>query len=168
VGLNGRFSNLAELEEELVPAHLVLAKRPGCERVRYRHGDQTINSVRMQCREQPGERRPPVMTDHVDPLKLVCIQQRNNVGGEAAQRVVPGFLIEFGSAHPAQVGGDHLQPVLHEHRDLMAPDVGGVRPAVQHQHRRPGPVLLDVQVRAVDGVPPGLGLRHVAHHLFAE
>ena len=57
-------------------------------------------------------------------------------------------------AEAAQVGRNRSQPDLVERRDLVAPQVRGVREAVQQEHRRPVSLVVHGEFDSIAVHPP--------------
>src|ERR1017187_7163963 len=68
---DGGLGDVGELEEQLVPGYLLLAYGDRGTWMRHRDRGQRADAVRAEHRRQPGDRRPPVMADHV---RLVDVQ----------------------------------------------------------------------------------------------
>jgi len=74
VVLDGRLGDAGELEEQLVPRHLLLPQRR--RGLQVRHGDrgERPDPVRAQHGREPRHRRAPVMADDVRPVQTEPVQ----------------------------------------------------------------------------------------------
>jgi len=145
VVLDGRLGDAGELEEQLVPRHLVLPQGRRGQRVRHGDHGKRPDAVRAQHGREPRHRRAPVMADDVRPVQAEPVQYRGHVGDRVPQPVRGHVGGALRAPEPAHVRRDDPEPVGRQERDLMAPEPGGIRPAVQEQDGDPIAMIFDVQ-----------------------
>src|SRR5579863_2424909 len=150
IGPDGRLGDVGELEEQLIPGHLVLPQGDRRERVRHRDDHEAAHPVRGNRGREPRHRRAPVMADDVCRLDAEGVQQPGHVRHHVLQPVGGDLLRAAGPAESAQVRRDHPETVTHQDRHLIAPEPRGIGETVHEQHRDADAVLLDVQGYAVD------------------
>src|SRR5215469_8024628 len=133
-----------ELDEQLVPGHLALAHGRG--RGRVRHGDrgERPDPVREEHRGEPGYPRAPVVPDDVRRRGVGGVEDRRHVGDRVAQPIAVLAFRAGAAPEAAQIRRYRPESVCGEERDLIAPQRGGIRPAVQQKHR--GAVALNIDV----------------------
>ena len=122
----------------------------GRERVRHRENDEPAHPVRDEHRGEPRHGRTPVVPDDVRRLDAQLVEDAGHVRDDVRQRVGRDLVRALGLTEAAQVRHDHPEAVVHQVRDLMAPQVAGVGPAVQEQHRHARAMLCHIQRDAVD------------------
>ena len=149
VMLDGRLRDAVELEEQLIPGHLVLPHGGRRERVRHRDRGQRADPVRAEDGGEPGHRRAPVVADHVRRLDAELVQQRADVADDVPQPVGADLGRVLRAPETAHVRRDDPVTAGRQDRDLMPPQPGRIRPAVQQQDRVAVAVILDVQGDAV-------------------
>ena len=86
--------------------------------------------------EHPGERRTPVVADHMGPLdaELSSTPSTSPTWRQGVRLDLGGAI---GRAEATQVGGDAAVAGRGQGVDLVAPESVRVGPAVEQQHRRP-------------------------------
>jgi hypothetical protein len=149
VVLDGRLGDVGELEKQLVPRHLLLPQGRRGLRVRHRDHGERPDSVWAQHGREPRHRRAPVMADDVHSIQAEPVQYRGHVGHHVRQPVRGHVSGTLRAPEPPQIRRDDPEPVGHQERDLMAPEPGGIRPAVQEQDRDAVAMILDVQTDPV-------------------
>ena len=106
---------------------------------------EVIDAVRGEGGEGPRHRRAPVVPHHVSAGNAGVGQHGEHVARERGDPVGPDLRGFVGTAVPAHVGHDHLEPRPGQRRDLVAPEPPRVGEAVQQHHRSAlaGDLVLD-------------------------
>src|SRR5262245_23557098 len=160
VELDRRLGDALELEEQLVPRHLLLPDGARGARVPHREHGQLPDPVREEHGREPGHGRAPVVPDDVRRPGAGRVEHRRHVPDHPGQ-LVDGHLRRAVRAPEApHVRHDHPEAVAGQERGLVAPQVARVRPAVDEQHRGSAPVLLHVEPDPADRDLPDPDLAH--------
>ncbi len=147
--LDGRLRDAIELEEQLIPGHLVLPQGGRRERVRHRDHGQRAHPVRAEDGREPGHRRPPVVADHVRRLHAESVKECADVADHVSQPVGADLSRALGTSETAHVRRDDPVTAGRQDWNLVPPQPRRVRPAVQEKDRDAVAMFLDVQGNAV-------------------
>jgi hypothetical protein len=147
--------DVLELKEQRVPGLLPLLDGSPLRRARVPdgHGDQVVDALRMEGREQPRDDSSEVMADHMGALCPELVKDAEHVGHAVPDPVVLHRRRPAGLAAAAQVGRDRAQPSAGQRPHLIAPETVRVREPVQQKRGGPVPLLPNRKIDSGPGHP---------------
>ena len=125
-----------------------------------RHDDQLFETFRYIGGHDPGQPGPEVMADQPGPFYAQPVHDADNVTGKQFDAVVLHAFRTACIAEPALVRDDDTVAGVGNCLNLVAPDLAGIREAVQEHDVRPLSVHGYRELQVIDGQGPGVR-RHV-------
>jgi hypothetical protein len=107
---------------------------------------QTLDARRVLEGNEKGGVGAPVVADDAHLAESLRVEQRQDIGRQGALGVVAAGCVR--PSEPAQVRDQHAVGLC-QGRDQMAPRPPVLRPAMEHDQRRPGAGLGHVEAHAV-------------------